>query len=142
MYRRIALVLLFFALGAIGSFVGSEISIDAAAADFLGTWINTDPNTGGIATLVISPLGANYTIHEFGACSPTPCDNGTTTLNLLGYNVSDTNPLWGLASYDFGFLAEYLVIHREGDLLVVESYNVFQDNSGRSSFRSLSLMRR
>lgn len=142
MYRKIAFGFLLLALGAIGSLAGSGIFVEAAPADFLGTWTNSDPDTGGIVRLIIFQAGAGYRVEGFGACAPTPCPWGDTAFHLLGYSVSDTNPLWELAVWDFGFADTYVVVHREGDLLVVESYDIFKDNSGRSNFRALSLMKR
>lgn len=142
MYRRIAVGLLLLALGAIGSWVGSGIFVDAAPADFLGIWVNTDTDTGGMTRLIVSAAGAAYTVEGFGRCHPTDCEWGSTSFQLLGYSVTDMNPLWGFATWDFGFTDTYIVVHREGDLLVVESYDIFKDNSGRSNYRSLYLMRR
>jgi hypothetical protein len=142
MYKRIALGLLLLALGAAGALSHWGNLLAAAPADFLGTWVNTDPNTGGMVRLVVSQVGARYEARGFGACSPSPCDWGTTPFHLLGYNVSDANPVWGLATWDFGFSNTYLVVRREGDLLVVENYTVFKDGSGRSNYRSINLFRR
>ncbi len=142
MFKKLQITVLLLALSVIGWGASSSMVGAAAPADFLGNWVNTDTATRGIVRLVFTQSGANYIAQGFGACSPTPCDFGVTTFNLLGYNVSDTNPNWGVAVWDSGFKTEYLVAHREGELLVVESYNVFKDGSGRSNYRSLFLFKK
>jgi hypothetical protein len=49
------------------------------AADFKGTWVNVDAATTGIKRFEITTSGNTVNVHWFGACSPTPCDNGVET---------------------------------------------------------------
>ena len=58
--------------------------------NLVGTWNNVDPNTRGTVQVVIS-AGSNgaLKVHVFGACHPTPCDNGTTS--AFDYSSSTTS---------------------------------------------------
>ncbi len=47
------------------------------AADYGGTWVNNDPNTSGVLKLVITSNAETLNVHWYGACTPTPCDNGS-----------------------------------------------------------------
>ena len=64
------------------------------ASDYNGTWVNIDPATNDIVRLEISSSGNTINVHWFGACSPTPCDNGTVSATFNGepFLVSDTDP--------------------------------------------------
>ena len=44
--------------------------------NLLGTWTNVNPTTGGVVKIEITNPGGVFTIHTYGACSPTPCDHG------------------------------------------------------------------
>jgi hypothetical protein len=46
------------------------------ASDYAGTWVNVDPSTNDIVKIEIATVGDTVNVHWFGACSPTPCDNG------------------------------------------------------------------
>lgn len=142
MCRKIAIGLLLLTLGAMGSLTGPGLLVKAAPADFLGTWVNVDQDTRGLTTLNIVTGGTGLMVQGFGKCHPTDCDWGFIPLNLFGYSVTDTNPTWGMATWDFGFSETTLVIHREGDQLIAETYTVFKDNSGRANYRALYLMQK
>lgn len=108
---------------------------------FLGNWANVDANTGGLTRLSITANQAGPAVHGFGKCQPSDCDWGTTPLALLGYSAADNNPTRALAVWDTGFSSMYAILHFDGSYLVTEVYTVFKDNSGRSSFRSLNLLK-
>lgn len=42
-----------------------------------GTWVNDNPNTGGLTRLLITQNGNSVSVHAFGKCSPTDCDWGS-----------------------------------------------------------------
>lgn len=136
MSKKSVVGLVLLGLVMLGSFVV------ASPADFLGSWVNVDPNTGGLTKLIVAQQGGGYTVQGFGKCHPTDCDWGRTTLNLLGYSVTDTNPQWGLAVWNAGFKTTTLVIHVEGEQLVAETYDVFAPGDGRSNYRGLYLLKR
>src|SRR5215472_9169705 len=59
----------------------------ADVGDFIGSWSNADPNTGGITRVVINHgAGNQVTVQVFGRCHPSDCDWGT----VAGHSYSDT----------------------------------------------------
>ena len=58
------------------------------------------------------------------------------TLYLLADTVCDSEMKYGFASWDRGFVDEHLTLRLEGGELIVEDFNVFKDDSGRSNFRA------
>ncbi|MBI9019271.1 MAG: hypothetical protein JEZ07_18620 [Phycisphaerae bacterium] len=53
--------------------------------DFVGAWLNEDPDTQSITRSLISAEVGNYLgIHNFGKCSPIDCDWGKVIANYTG----------------------------------------------------------
>ena len=137
-FRRFFLCGLVMAMG-VGLLPGVS---QAGPLDFVGTWVNTNPASGGIVKLVISSDGVNSTIRAYGACTPTPCDWGTETLYFGGYTVSDAPGAWGVAVWITGFSITGIHFWPKGGTLLVESYTVFIDGSGRTPYYGIYLMER
>jgi len=137
MYRR----MMVFALAVVVACLVGTIAW-AAGSDFLGTWLNVDPNTGGLTKLEIWQSGSNYYVAGFGACVPTDCEWGTVDLHLMGSDIGDTNYRFGLAVWDHGFVVTYLVVQVEGDVLVAILYDVFAPGDSRANYRSIYLLKK
>jgi len=92
-------------------------------ADFTGTWVNSDTNTGGMTKLVITKLNpTTVSFHGFGACSPTDCDWSQMTgsdviVPFTPYTLSGT--------YDFGFEKSTITVYRQGAQLKVTLYTQY-----------------
>lgn len=106
---------------------------------FLGTWVNIDPETGGLTQLVISTTDEGWQVHAWGSCEPTDCDWSTVPLHLIGSSVLDQTFERAFATWDPGFVTMHLMMRLDGDQLVVEDIHIFKDESGRSNYRSLVL---
>jgi C1A family cysteine protease len=92
--------------------------------DFVGTWLNVDPNTNGIPKIGIGSNGNDLIIHGYGACTPTYCDWGTVSVPFNGNPVT--------AVYTFSFKVDTLTMTLLPDgRLHVNSKNVFTDGSNR-----------
>jgi hypothetical protein len=106
-----------------------------------GTWVNVDPNTGGITRVVFEHNAATHTVHVWGRCHPTDCVWGPTALHRLRGIASDTLT-YGFATYEPGFSTKHLAFERRGDELLVTVFTFFKDESGRPDFRSQTTFRR
>ncbi len=124
------------------------------AAPLLGTWVSFDAATGGIVRVVIGQSGGRLMVRAFGGGSPAPRDWGEVPGDAFAGGVQEPEgpqsaeraasgggaeqaPAVGFtAHYDFGFLDTLLAAYLNRRLLVVDSYNVFRDGSGRSSYFS------
>ena len=62
-----------------GLFLGFLLAVPSTAfaqlSAFQGNWRNNDPATQGVTRLQIQ-TSPNVTVHAWGKCSPTDCDNG------------------------------------------------------------------
>lgn len=101
-----------------------------------------DVNTGDIAKLEIVSGSDGLQAQAYGSCTPALCDLGAVTLNLFGHDAGDKDPSWGMATFISGFDEITLIMHRDGNQLVLEVYTLFKDDSDRSNYRLLSLMKR
>jgi hypothetical protein len=106
-------------------------------AGMVGTWTNTNAATHSIVELDISAAGdGSLLVHELGACSPSPCENGTVGAISYGSSTVAAHGAKFIAPYDFGFARQQLAASfnaHTGRLTVME-YFEFTDGSGRSNF--------
>lgn len=101
-----------------------------------GTWLNADPATRGLVKVVITTSGTAMSVDAFGACSPTPCNWGVVAGTAYAASVSTTAAVAFTAQYNFSFKRTTVTGHLEGKYLIVETYDTFIDNSGRSNYYS------
>ena len=58
-------------------------------------------------------------------------------LHLLADTVCDTEMKYGIAFWDHKFKDTHVTLRLEKDELIVEDFNVFKDDSGRSNYRTV-----
>ena len=100
----------------------STLTID----DFVGNWVNIDPNTPGIIKIQVSKSGNNLNVHAWGNCHPTYCDWGIVSAYY------DGQPF--VVVYNPGFAIKTLTMTIEGGALHVNCFTHFIDNSGRQDY--------
>lgn len=117
---------------------GSETQAldDTTAAQFVGDWTTTNPNSRGIAEVVITPQEQGLLVHAFGAGQPELHDWGTVQATVLADSPASSRIRAFHAVYDFGFLESCLQAKTEKGVLVVATFNRFKDQSGRLSYFS------
>src|SRR5450759_3226834 len=54
----------------------------AASDPLAGSWVNEDPNTGGVTQVSVMRDGARTLAHVWGSCTPTDCDWGEAEAEL------------------------------------------------------------
>ena len=101
-----------------------------------GTWLNTDKRTGGITKLVLTQNDGALMVRAFGACDPAPCDWGEVQGAAFSSGVASPEGMAFTAFYQFGFLETFLAVYLKGGILVLDSFNTFNDHSGRSNYFS------
>ncbi|HEV2853844.1 MAG TPA: hypothetical protein VHC97_13665 [Thermoanaerobaculia bacterium] len=110
----------------------------------LGTWFNTDKNTGGVVRMVLAGMPADFTVHAFGAGSPPSqeYDWGSTGAVAYASGVASPDGMAFSATYDFGFVETFLAAYTKSGILVLDTFNVFKDGSGRSNYFSREFFHR
>lgn len=101
--------------------------------EWIGKWLNTDAKAQGTTRLKIEAKDKVLTIQGFGRCEPVDCDYGTTTLKLCKV-VGNKDETVAIASWDQEFLDHHIVLRMKAGKLIVESFYLYKDQSGRSNF--------
>lgn len=104
------------------------------ASALTGTWINT--TSSGIVKVQIMSFYNMLFVRVHGSCTPTPCDWGWVPAVGYAANVSSTKIIAFTAKYDESFVERIVTGHITNGKLVVETYSVFKDGSGRSNYYS------
>ncbi|MBN1929270.1 MAG: hypothetical protein JW764_06990 [Chlorobiaceae bacterium] len=118
----------------------------AALNQFTGNWKNTDPNTRGLTTLVISGSANALKMHAWGKCHPQDCDWGEVDAYAYAPNVSapiDPSAQAVSAVYTTGFSQTLVIVTPAGkNAIRAQVYTRFTDNSNRSNYKATYAFRR
>lgn len=110
---------------------------------FVGTFVNVDPNTGGITRLV---LQSDDTINVWGRCHPNDCDWGQETAFAYGAHVAAnlrTAADAVTATYVKGFATTILLITPlKENRIRVDVFTRFTDRSRRTAYAQSYVMAR
>jgi hypothetical protein len=104
---------------------------------FLGVWNNVDPATQSLVRLEITRAGdGSLLVHQFGACSPTACDNGVAPGIVYGPSGRSATANRFLVAADYGFARTVIVgqpIAKNGTLTIV-NYTEFAGGDSRANY--------
>jgi hypothetical protein len=118
----------------------------AGVNQFHGNWKNIDTKTGGITRVNIRITGQNIVLQVWGKCSPRDCDWGRVpayayTSSVSGDIAANTEAL--SASFNNGFSEVILIMKlQSNNRLVIETFTLFKDKSGRNHYQSVSTFER
>lgn len=105
--------------------------------NLLGTWVNTNPGTRGIARLVVLQENGELLLRIFGYQSPSLIDWGRTLIETVyAKEVNSGEPMAFEARYDMGFMEVQVQANFSLGLLVLACFNLFKDQSGRENYFS------
>lgn len=103
-------------------------------SQWVGKWINSNPDTTGIARLEISAVDGQFflDIEAIGPDGPIPW--GKTRIKTLAANPTSRKGAGFTCSYDFEFVSVRLQAMIVKGLIVLGQFHTFKDNSGRADF--------
>jgi hypothetical protein len=103
-----------------------------------GTWANTNPATGNVADIVVTPNGGGLQVDAYGACSPSPCQWGNIPATVYGNTVTSSTGKTFQANWNFGFSQIVLLAtltHPHGTpTLTVYERTTFIPPDGRANY--------
>jgi hypothetical protein len=103
-------------------------------SQWAGKWINSNPDTTGIARLEISEARGEFYL-EIHAISPGGLIPwGRTRIKTLAANPTSRKGAGFTCSYDFDFVTVRLQAMIVKGLIVLGQFHAFKDDSGRASF--------
>jgi hypothetical protein len=113
---------------------GKTDSLRPNLAHVVGTWFNTNLATGEIARLEISEQGSVLRLQIEGA-SPSGLIAWPPILANPFASSLDSDLVTGFEAHcDFGFMETHVAANIKHGVLVIQSYNRFQDKSGRGAY--------
>jgi hypothetical protein len=107
---------------------------DLDVAPLLGVWHATDRDNPGVVRLELTRRDTGLVVRCFGADEPEPRDWEEATATGFGSSVGATEAMAFTASYDFGFLDVALAAYAKQGILVLDTFTVFKDGSGRADY--------
>jgi len=103
-------------------------------SDLIGTWINSNPNTSGIARIVISSSGGNLSLRAYAVSPEGPIDWGSVNINAFASTPTSDVAAGFTCLYDLGFAEARLQAMIMKGLLVLAQLQKFKDDSGRVDY--------
>ena len=100
-----------------------------------GTWVNSNPDTNGIARIVMSESAGNLSVQAYAVGPDRLIDWGTAAAVSVFASSPAARVATGFScSYDFGFVQTTLLGMIMKGLLVLAQLHRFKDESGRANY--------
>jgi hypothetical protein len=101
-----------------------------------GRWVNTDPETQGLAEIVIEQDGEGFSVSAVGVGAGGPIDWPKTRARVLANLEEEAGQrvVALAATFDFGFMRAETHLRVNKDVLIIVLFNTFKDDSGRSNY--------
>lgn len=99
-----------------------------------GVWINSNPNTTGIARMVMSESEGELTLHAFAVGPEGLIDWGSTGVKIFAASPQSRTGAGFTCTFDFGFAETELQGMIMKGLLVLAQFHRFKDNSKRADY--------
>lgn len=103
-------------------------------AGLSGVWINSNPDTNGIARMEFSEVEGKPSVRVDAVGPDGLIDWGLAPLKLLAGSPSSRTTAGFTCSYDFGFAETQLQAMIMKGLIVLAQFHKFKDDSGRMDF--------
>ena len=103
-------------------------------AGLIGTWVNSNPDTTGIARMVVEELEGKLTLRTLAIGPEGLIDWGTSELSVYGSSPSSDVAAGFACQYDFGFAETLLQGMLLKGLMVLAQIHSFKDESDRVPF--------
>jgi hypothetical protein len=117
-------------------FVGPE-TINRAPMDVSGlpgVWINSNPETNGIARIVISEADEGLSLQVYAMGPDGLIDWGVATIQVYGSSPSSRTTAGFSCRFNFGFAESFLQGMIMKGLLVLAELRTFKDQSNRADY--------
>jgi hypothetical protein len=114
-----------------------EIENATAAMDvstLAGVWINSNPDTSGIARMEFSVDQGELTVRMFAIGPDGLIDWGPAKARMFASSPKSRTAAGFTCTYDFGFVAIRLQAMIMKGLIVLAQFHEFKDDSGRMDF--------
>jgi hypothetical protein len=117
-----------------------QVEINAASAGtidhagLIGTWVNSNPNTTGIARMVVEEINGELSVRTLAIGTTGLIDWGSSEITVYGSSPSSDAAAGFACRYDFGFAETLLQGMLLKGLMVLAQLHRFKDDSDRVPF--------
>lgn len=113
---------------------GAETPHRIEAAALLGVWVNSNPETSGIARMVLSESGGGLSLRVFAVGPGGLIDWGPSDVKVFAAGPASGQAAGFACLYDFGFAEARLQTMILKGLAVLAQTHTFKDGSGRADY--------
>jgi len=106
--------------------------VDTSA--LIGTWVNSNPDSNGIARMVMSESNGNLTLQVWAIGPDGLIDWGMADVTVFASGPSSRIGAGFTCSYDFGFVETRLQAMILKGLIVLAEFHSFKDASKRADY--------
>ena len=99
-----------------------------------GTWLNTNPASGGMGKVILDNRDGVLRIRVFGVDEGGAHDWGQITADVYAKSVDSKDGMAFSAVYDFGFMLTRMQANVKQGVLVIANFTQFKDDSGRANY--------
>src|SRR5262249_8956035 len=120
--------------------IRDSVEVDAArlaridVSSLSGLWVNSNPDSNGIARMVMSASGGQLALQVFGIGPDGLIDWGTANVTIFTAGPSSRVAAGFTCSYYFGFVETKLQAMIMKGLIVLAELHSFKDDSKRADF--------
>jgi hypothetical protein len=120
--------------------IGDQVAIDATQTRFIdtgafpGTWVNSNPDTNGIARLQMTQSDGKLSLQVLAMGPEALIDWGTEDVSVFTASPKSRLGAGFTCVFDFGFAETRLQGMIMKGLLVLAQFHRFKDDSGRSDY--------
>jgi hypothetical protein len=101
----------------------------------VGSWRNTDRGeSGGVERLAVRAHANGLRVRGFGVGDPGPVDWGETDAEAFGYSVAGGLAFGFTCRFDFDFQRAEIAAYGKEGILIIVTYNSFDDASPRADY--------
>lgn len=112
----------------------ATVAAEIDTSPLVGVWVNSNPNSNGIARMVMSESNGNLTLQVWGIGSDGLIDWGVAGVSVFTSASSSRVGAGFACRYDFGFVEARLLGMILKGLLVLAELHSFKDGSGRADY--------
>lgn len=113
---------------------GAAIAPGVDTSALLGIWVNSNPDSNGIARMTMSESGGNLTLQVWAIGPDGLIDWGIEDVSVFTSASSSRVGAGFACQYDFGFVKTRLLGMILKGLLVLAELHIFKDDSGRADY--------
>lgn len=107
---------------------------EISTAGLAGTWLNSNPETAGVARMVIREAGGRLSLRVYAVGPRRLIDWGEAELTAFAASPTSAAAAGFECLYDFGFAEVRLQAMILKGLIVLAQFHRFKDESGRADF--------